>query len=731
MITPMDGQPLDDPRRLAALQRSGLLDGVIDDRFDELARIGVRLLRAPVALVSILDADRQHFEGCVGLTGTAADERGTAISHSFCRHTVTSGSPVVIPDARLDERVRDNPAVGELGIIAYLGAPIVTADGNVFGSFCVIDHERHDWSESDIDAVSALARLVATEIDLKQATIDAVADRRRVVTSERLVRKVLDALVPMVGLLTPDGLVVELNRSARRHLAAGPDAPFAVPAWELPGWPSQTVPDSDDGRDVLRAAVQRAAAGETMQFDAELTPLDGRRRFVDVRLVPLRDRGGTLTNIVWSAIDVTADRTAEQERERRLAAEQRAHRRAESARRLAERLVAAGSVGEVITVLVTHSAAALDAAFANVAVAGAQPGQLELRHGPGLTDDVVDRWPILDIADSAPLAAAARTRTIVWAADPGEIVRRFPTGAADAEAAGLRAVGAVPVLGADGRVLLTIGLAWRHPQPLTDDLRTKLVAVSALAAQALTRAELFDATRAVTRELQRHLLPEVLPRPPGLEIGAVYQSAVTTLEVGGDWYDVVELGDDRLLLVVGDVVGRGVGAAAAVGQLRSALRALALFDHGPAELLERLDPFVSGIPSAYCTTIAVVEIDGHRDELHYALAGHPPPLLLAADGSTTWLAGGRSCPLGIDPGHPRPVGKHRLAPGDILVLYTDGLIERRGELLDIGLARLERSATAALGSPMQDFAQLLVDDLAAGGPTDDVCVLAVARREHQ
>jgi serine phosphatase RsbU (regulator of sigma subunit) len=225
-------------------------------------------------------------------------------------------------------------------------------------------------------------------------------------------------------------------------------------------------------------------------------------------------------------------------------------------------------------------------------------------------------------------------------------------------------------------------------------------------------------------ELQRSLLRQV--DVPDLQTCHVYRAAAPELEVGGDWYDVIRLPHGAVGHVVGDVVGHGVHAAATMGQLRSALRALAPAFPDPAETLGRVAAFAETIPGAACTTVAYAVLDPGDGRLTYACAGHPPPLVIRSDGSSRFLEGGRSLPLASLAG-PRPVSAYdRLTTGDALLLYTDGLVERRGQDLDAGLDRLRAAALSLSGSPPDQLCDRLVADMTGDDPLhDDICMLAV------
>jgi serine phosphatase RsbU (regulator of sigma subunit) len=207
-------------------------------------------------------------------------------------------------------------------------------------------------------------------------------------------------------------------------------------------------------------------------------------------------------------------------------------------------------------------------------------------------------------------------------------------------------------------------------------------------------------------------------------VSAIYRPGVEMLEVGGDWYDVFLVEPGVLAFVVGDVVGRGLGAASAMGQLRSAVRAVAAPGVGPARLLERLDRFVDQVEAASLATLAYAELDLATGAVRYACAGHPPPVLSAAAGPGQLVWGGRSTPLGTYGQGERHEAELRLDAGDRLLLYTDGLVERRDRALDDGLVALAATVAATGG----DGLAVAVRAIAAGmlqdeQGRDDVCLL--------
>jgi serine phosphatase RsbU (regulator of sigma subunit) len=238
------------------------------------------------------------------------------------------------------------------------------------------------------------------------------------------------------------------------------------------------------------------------------------------------------------------------------------------------------------------------------------------------------------------------------------------------------------------------------------------------------RAELDNARAQYFTEvavtLQRAVLgPTVLPEG----FAVLYEPASGTLEVGGDWYDVVDLPGGRYGVVVGDVVGRGLPAAAVMGQLRSAVRALLLESHSPAHVLAALDRFAALVPGALCSTVFCAVVDATAGTLRYSSAGHVPAIVVDADGASRFLTAAGSVPLAVVDDLVRPERDVALAPGSTLLLYTDGLVERRDEDLDEGMARAVAAVVEGRQLSPAALAELLTDQLLSDAPDDDVAFL--------
>jgi PAS domain S-box-containing protein len=236
--------------------------------------------------------------------------------------------------------------------------------------------------------------------------------------------------------------------------------------------------------------------------------------------------------------------------------------------------------------------------------------------------------------------------------------------------------------------------------------------------------EVYEREHRIAETLQRSLLPERLPLIEGLSMSARYLPAGYGEAVGGDWYDALELRDGRVALVVGDVVGHGLRAAAAMGQLRNAFRAYALVEDSPAEVIARLNRLTLRGGDDTIATVLLLMLDRETGELTYTSAGHPPPLVLGGDGPR-YLEDGRSVPVGATEAAVFRQGSAVLEPGDALLLYTDGLVERRDVSLDRGLERLaEVAATGTLG--LEELCDRVLGGLLGSGErADDVALIAV------
>ncbi|WP_125777003.1 PP2C family protein-serine/threonine phosphatase [Antribacter gilvus] len=284
-----------------------------------------------------------------------------------------------------------------------------------------------------------------------------------------------------------------------------------------------------------------------------------------------------------------------------------------------------------------------------------------------------------------------------------------------------------PLVAASGRKHGVLVLAASPLRPFDDAYRSYLLLLASVVARAIEvtveHLREVDQLRTVSDTLQLAMTPEA---PPAGWYTA-YRPADGNLAVGGDWYDVVRLDEGRRGIIVGDCSGHGLEAAARMGPLRSAARALLLEEHGPAATLAALDRFVGSLPGAEFATVFCGVLDERTGSMVYAVAGHPPGLVVGRRG-TVWLDGARGAPLAVGK-TPRRETLTRLRPGDTLVLYTDGMIERRGESLRVSLDRLEQTARELFSGPTSDTpAEDLVEALVPGRARDDVAVVVYRHR---
>ena len=242
--------------------------------------------------------------------------------------------------------------------------------------------------------------------------------------------------------------------------------------------------------------------------------------------------------------------------------------------------------------------------------------------------------------------------------------------------------------------------------------------------QDITEGKKAEREHRIAETLQRSLLPDRLPEIPGVLLAARYLPATSDLEVGGDWYDVAQLPNGSIGLAIGDVAGHGLRAASTMGQLRMALRAYALEEGSPSQVVGRVRRLVRVLVPDIVTLIYLV-FDPESGTLRFANAGHPPPLLVDGDGQTSYLEGGLGPPLGAiaHPGQDIDAATH-LDAGSTLLLFTDGLVERRGASILDGLTRLKTLA-ADPGEDLEALCDQLLSAMVTDEVSDDIALLAL------
>jgi PAS domain S-box-containing protein len=484
---------------------------------------------------------------------------------------------------------------------------------------------------------------------------------------------------------------------------------------------------------------------------------DGTAFWNEVSVSPVHDEYGRLVSFVGVQADVTLRVDAEQEREAALAAEREARAEAERARVVAERAQAESERAQARLALLAEATTLL-AATLDVDVALERLADLVV---PLLCD-----WCAVDLVEDgrARRVAVSHVRPdkegLVWkVAEPdGGYLERADTVVGEVLAGGsarlVREVGAADIataaqndeqhrayevltprsamvvpLYARRRVVgaLTLVAAESARRFDTDDL-SLAEDLGRRAALAIDNARLYTQEHSAAAALQRGLLP-ALPVVPGLDLAARYLTGTDGAQVGGDWWDVLPLPDGATGLAVGDVMGHDMAAAAAMGQLRSVLRSYAWEGDTPASVLDRLDRLVQGLETAQLATVIYARLEpapGPGGRLRWGNAGHLPPLLQSPDGSVCLLDDGASVLIGAPAIEERAEATRPMSVGSTLLLYTDGLLERRGESLDEGLARLvEVVGRHDPSAGAEELCRRVQSELTSDALDDDVALLAV------
>jgi anti-anti-sigma factor len=383
-------------------------------------------------------------------------------------------------------------------------------------------------------------------------------------------------------------------------------------------------------------------------------------------------------------------------------------------------LSAAGSVAEAATALAQGIREALGASTVTVCTIG-EDGLLRPVETLGVPRERLDRFAAMRLTAPFPLTVAARTRTPQWLPDRRAWTERFPELTNDLKA-GTEAGAAIPLVAGD-RVVGAVGVSFRTPRVFDPDTRAFLLTLASQVAVAVERAALADVRGEIAETLQRSLLPRSLPELDRLAVAARYLPGVRGTRAGGDWYDVLPREDGVVALAVGDVVGEGPSSAAVMGQLRSALAGFLLEGHEPARALDLLDRYARSVDGAQVSTVTCLLLDPVTGSLLHASAGHPPPLVVEDDGAE-YLTGGEGPALALPGRAAHTQARSGLRPGSTLLLYTDGLVERRNATLDDGMVRLAEVASAARGGSVDGLVATLLERLVGRERSDDVAVVA-------
>ncbi|MEX5717696.1 GAF domain-containing SpoIIE family protein phosphatase [Geodermatophilus maliterrae] len=603
-----------DPGRLAAVRLTQLLDAEGEESFDRLTRIAQRLTGAPLAFMTVVDDARSYWLSSQGLPPGSPTEN--TVEESFCQY-VLDGEPLALADVTADERTAGNPSITGMGVRAWAGFPVRLPDGQVLGSFCVVDTTVHRWTAEDVQLLDELAAIASREVALRVATLEAEQAR----ASARAEAQRAGLLARISDLLTAD-------------LAPGD-------VWQA--LVALAVPDLGDFAYVC-----------TVGRDGGLLPVASQHR--DPAALP--------------ALRAWIDRAG---------------------RRVGE---ATGP--------------------GHVAVTG-QVELIDLPEAAGLTAAQQDAVRLLDVR-SALVAPVIRR---------GEVV-----------------------------AVLTVGRL-RGAPPYGERERELVTALMTRAGLVVETARVASFEKAVSETMQRALLPPLLPQPDHLQLASRYLPAEDAQLVGGDWYDAYLDAARTTSLVIGDVAGHDITAAATMGQLRTMLR---MAGHtgtaGPAEVLTAVDVASDTLGHDVFATALVARVQRfHADRpavdrsITWSSAGHPPPLLLHPDGRVDVLTDRVGFPLGVDPHRPRPEHQLTLPVRSTLLLYTDGLLEQHDPApgtppgpspsvggparpavrdLDSGMARLTALLAGSTDLDLEGLCDRIVATLIPeGGAADDVALIAI------
>ena len=577
----------------------------------------------------------------------------------------------------------------DLGIGNELGR---RALHNGVGMLAIVEHHSELVRElvrdlPEFDGAEALAFLLHTLAPLDAATRRSEEQRARaddLADRDEFRNAVVNSLQEGFFVSDLTGSVIEVNDAFAKLTG--------YPAQGMPyRWPHPWLVDEKAAR--LQQSRLREEA--QVQYETPIRHRDGRLVWVAANVNRVKLDGADGDVYVGTLRDITAERA--------FAA------RESAVLRLATAVSVAKSMSEVSTITLDECRLALDMHRVVAAVwptTGVEP-TIQVAGERSSPD-----WRHLDPALREIFQQARRQLPLT--------VQPIESPTAPGQSSGI-----VAVLTGGGGVALWLEL--RVPRRISGEDRLLVTVLVGHLGLAIQHVRQFEAARETSLTLQHAMLaPTKLP--PGFAVR--YEPAVTPLEIGGDWYDVLRVGDHRIGIIVGDCVGRGLSAAAVMGQLRASARALLLTGAEPARLLEELDAVAELIPDAFCTTVFLAVLDTESGEFSYSCAGHLPAVLAAPGVAHILIADARSVPLAVQRKASRPQASVTLPPGSTLMLYTDGLVERRDVTLDDGIEHLGATVARGLNLTVDDVADAVLSELAPPGGYDDDIAIVVYRRPY-
>jgi PAS domain S-box-containing protein len=508
-----------------------------------------------------------------------------------------------------------------------------------------------------------------------ELTEEHLASRRRTAEVEETrdrFEQVIESMSDALFLLDRSGTITRVNRAALMLVGRAQEETVGQNFSSL--WPNAQLPSTP------AALLERAPSGVLTVFDAEVTFHPRVTTYVSVSCALVRDKWGKITGVLIVAHDTT---------ERKLAEDALAFL-AEASNALVESLSVEAVLDRVAHLAVPRLADACLAYVRDDDPRRRQASACADRVSPAVLDRMAQ---IIDGGPTAGLGGPTGEGVAGWVSVP---------------------------LGSKGKPLGVLSLLrWEPARPF--DARDAALAeeLARRAALAVENAQLYEREHNIAETLQRSFLPRELPVIPGIGLAARYLPA-RPQAVGGDWYDVLQLPQGLIGLAMGDVAGRGVRAAAVMGRLRETLRVWAMEGYRPAAVAERLCRLMDRSEMA---TLAYAVFDPATSMVQYVSAGHVPPLVIEPGGSTAFLERG-SPPLASRTGRYAEAAAH-LPAGGTLLLYTDGLVDLRGQRLDDNLARLAQIAAANCAEPVESLLDRIVEGMAANPSIDDVALLAL------
>ena len=601
----------------------------------------------------------------------------------------------------------------------YHWFPVHGPDGAQIGAGLIVAEAV--VAEAAVVSTGAAAPVNGTVTDSAKELSSEAALRR----SEERYRALVQGGAQVVWVASPDGVMVE-DSPEWRWITGQTEEEFLDGGWLDSIHPEDRDRVQRDWRESLRA-------GRIFDDRFRMRTRAGAYRHYDVRAVPI-ERDGKIAEWVGACTDVTSQREAEEMRgrltEQLSAAALRTARLQQATSMLAEAL----DVEQVVEVITEVGRTAIGALRSAVALLDEEKLRLRVVNPDGLAPvgpDSADARLTLDTP--SVMTRAIATRRPVLIPSPEELRRQFEPDLAEGAGSGAiedtgdeRSWVGLPLLAA-GAPLGALRFSFNRPRRITEEERVFLEALAGQCALAVERAEMYEREHNAAVTLQRSLLPDKLPDVPGLALDARYLPVTRNMEIGGDWYDVFRLPDRRLAVTIGDVMGKGLLAAAGMGRVRNALRALALTDPRPAAVLSGLDRLFSATElEEQVTTVSYLVIDPETGEGQAGNAGHLPTLLLTPGALPVLDQAEAGTPLGWP--SPRKQHAFRLPPGSTAVFYSDGLVENRVRGLDAGLDELVSIAAGApedLQNAPGRLLQYLLDHMLAGHEQDDDVTLLV------